>query len=97
MAAKRRDPTVAGQKQLDGKLKNILGGKLEFISAKNMQNWYGRYDDVAVDKLNVAWKAYWKANSKSTARPPQLFAFGPIAKLDGYAVCRADQKGHWSH
>lgn len=97
MAAKRRNPTIAGQKQLGGKLKNILGGKLVFISTKDMQDWYGIFDDVANDKLNDAWEVYWKANSKSAGHPPKLIAFGPIAKLRGYAVCRADRKGDWIH
>ena len=95
MAAKRRDPTAAGQRQIQSKFRKIFEGKLEFISIKNMQTWYGRYDDVAVAKLEKAWKDYWGSQDWNPGRPPSLFAVGPISTPKGYAVCRKDMKNAW--
>src|SRR4051812_10444927 len=95
MAAKRRDPTAAARRQIKGKLQKILKGKLEFISIKNMQSWYGRYDDAAISRLESAWKEYWSGHDWDPGRAPKLFAVGPISTLNGYAVCRNDKKNNW--
>jgi hypothetical protein len=95
VAAKQRDPTAAGHKQIQSKFRKIFAGKLEFITIKNMQTWYGRYDNKAVEKLEAAWKEYWGATDWNPGRAPKLFAAGPTTSPKGYAICRADKKKNW--
>jgi hypothetical protein len=93
VAARRRDPTAAGRKQIERKFRKIFAEKLEFISFRNMQTWYGRYDDVAIEKLETAWQEYWRLTDWRPKAAPTLFAVGPVR--NGYAVGRADKKNNW--
>lgn len=95
MAAKQRDPTAAGRKQIEGAFRKIFDGKLEFISIKKMQAWYGRYDDTAVEKLEIAWRDYWRSMHWKPRSTPKLFAVGPTSSPKGYAVGRLDKKKNW--
>jgi hypothetical protein len=95
MAARRHDPTVANRKQIKSKFRKIFDGKLEFVSIRNMQSWYGRHDDVAAEKLEMEWKQFWEAQDWDPGRAPKLFVVGPISGLNGYAVGRRDKETSW--
>jgi hypothetical protein len=93
LAAKRHDPTAVGRKQIESKFRKIFAEELEFISLKNMKDWYGRYDGVAIKKFEAAWQEYWDSQDWNPRKAPKLSAVGPVNK--GYAVCRKDKLKNW--